>query len=482
MDPSLSRFRGAMAGLAVGDALGAPLEGLKSGRIRQVYGRVENFVDPGLAWQDKPWRWRMPGLYTDDTQQALILADTLVKCHGFDASFFANRLLEMAEAESGAEFGAFRGTGRQFREALKRLRQGVKPLLAGNLSAGIGASMRVAPAGLYYAESEGSTLRSSRLRSKASAAERRTATASGLRSHFGGVGKDESGGDEEDITRAAVEQGLVTNRDPRALEAAAGVAFCVACGASGKWQDKKPEVRVEMLIQFMETADHIIREEYLPYLPVETWDHCGRVASAVRNFRFYLNMESASVWKQIVGEANRGFPGFKISDPTQGFALAGPVTAMFLGIISRSYSEGVLCAVNLGRDTDTVAAITGAILGAREGQEQIPDNWQKEIQNLPQVLLRGDALWQSSFQGLAIEDVIQMEQRLTRKESTAREALREKLSPPGRKKDTKRGKIPPGRKTAEPQKEPRNLEESLLRRKKLKKPRKVKAPWRGGKG
>jgi len=429
-----------MAGLAVGDALGAPLEGLKPGRIRQVYGRVEDFVDPGSAFQDKPWRWRMPGLYTDDTQQALLLADTLVKCYGFDAQFFANRLLEMAEADSGAEFGAFRGTGRQFREAMKRLRQGEKPLLTGSLSAGIGASMRVAPVGLYYAD------------------------------------------DEEGIIRAAVEQGLLTNRDPRALEAAAGVAFCVAQSASGKWQDKKPELRIEMLVQFMETAEHIIREEYLPYLPVETWDHCARVASAVRNFRFYLNMELTSVWRQIVTEANRGFPAFKISDPAQGFALAGPVTAMFLGISSRSYSEGVLCAINLGRDTDSVAAITGAILGAQGGKEQIPENWQEGIQNLQQVLLRGDALWQSSFQGLAIEDVLQMEQRLTRKESAARKALREKLSQHGRKKETKKKKIPLGKKTTGDQEDPHKLlEERLRRRKKLKKPKKVKAPWRGGK-
>ena len=40
-----------------------------------------------------------------------------------------------------------------------------------------------------------------------------------------------------------------------------------------------------------------------------------------------------------------------------------------------SYREAVLLAVNLGDDTDTTAAVTGAIRGAMDGYRAIPENW-----------------------------------------------------------------------------------------------------------
>lgn len=42
---------------------------------------------------------------------------------------------------------------------------------------------------------------------------------------------------------------------------------------------------------------------------------------------------------------------------------------------SRSYKEAVLRAVNLGEDTDTIAAITGGLSGIIFGYESIPLNW-----------------------------------------------------------------------------------------------------------
>lgn len=40
-----------------------------------------------------------------------------------------------------------------------------------------------------------------------------------------------------------------------------------------------------------------------------------------------------------------------------------------------SYAECVLKAVNLGSDTDTVAAIAGALAGYKYGMEGIPQSW-----------------------------------------------------------------------------------------------------------
>src|ERR1700758_4417506 len=96
--PQLSRIervRGCMLGLAVGDALGAPLEGLSAQQIRAHYGQVLDFVDGARAWKRKPYRWRLPGLYSDDTQQALALCDVLLEYERVDQERLADIYLAL---------------------------------------------------------------------------------------------------------------------------------------------------------------------------------------------------------------------------------------------------------------------------------------------------------------------------------------------------------------------------------------------------
>jgi len=45
------------------------------------------------------------------------------------------------------------------------------------------------------------------------------------------------------------------------------------------------------------------------------------------------------------------------------------------------FREGVLMAVNLGGDTDTIGAMTGAILGAYNGFQAIPAEWLEKLEN-----------------------------------------------------------------------------------------------------
>src|SRR6516165_7245449 len=107
----IDRVRGSLLGLAVGDALGAPLEGLTAQQIRTHYGRIKNYVDGVQAWKRKPYRWRLRGLYSDDTQQALALADVLLEWGRIDADRLAEIYLAMATPK-GSFVGAHRGIGR----------------------------------------------------------------------------------------------------------------------------------------------------------------------------------------------------------------------------------------------------------------------------------------------------------------------------------------------------------------------------------
>ncbi|MCX7416302.1 MAG: ADP-ribosylglycohydrolase family protein, partial [Planctomycetia bacterium] len=74
---------GALVGSAVGDALGAPFEFKSPGLYRSSYpvsivgGVGEMRGGGGFGWK--------PAEFTDDTQMAICLAQSLVQCGGFNA-------------------------------------------------------------------------------------------------------------------------------------------------------------------------------------------------------------------------------------------------------------------------------------------------------------------------------------------------------------------------------------------------------------
>lgn len=66
------KFRGCLLGLAVGDALGAPLEFLARDEIAARYGTLREMIGGG-------WLETQPGEFTDDTQMAIAIARSIVR-------------------------------------------------------------------------------------------------------------------------------------------------------------------------------------------------------------------------------------------------------------------------------------------------------------------------------------------------------------------------------------------------------------------
>ena len=58
-----------------------------------------------------------------------------------------------------------------------------------------------------------------------------------------------------------------------------------------------------------------------------------------------------------------------------------------------SYSDCVLYAISLGGDTDTIAAMAGAISGAHLGAEAIPCRWRTRLENRAYIELLAEKLW-----------------------------------------------------------------------------------------
>jgi len=129
------RYRGAMLGTAIGDALGRPAEGLSPRNIQEAFGTLSDFR-PWLGWTDGP-----TGTFTDDTEMALCIAQSIVERQGIDPVDLGDRF------RAWGRIG--RGMGSATRAACHRIGSGFEWYEAGSDSAGNGAAMRAAPIGLF---------------------------------------------------------------------------------------------------------------------------------------------------------------------------------------------------------------------------------------------------------------------------------------------------------------------------------------------
>ncbi len=60
----------------------------------------------------------------------------------------------------------------------------------------------------------------------------------------------------------------------------------------------------------------------------------------------------------------------------------------------QSYKDTVIYAISLGGDTDTIAAMAGAVSGAYLGIEAIPSDWRAKLENREYIEALAEKLWQ----------------------------------------------------------------------------------------
>lgn len=135
------RFRGCLLGLACGDAVGAPLEGL----IRGSFPPVTTMTGGG-AWGVSPGEW------TDDTSMALCLAHSLLDCGGFNAKDQMDKYAAWKDRGYMSSRGVCFDIGTTCREALERYQETGEPFSGSDdpETAGNGCVMRLAPVPMYY--------------------------------------------------------------------------------------------------------------------------------------------------------------------------------------------------------------------------------------------------------------------------------------------------------------------------------------------
>ncbi|MDR0710703.1 MAG: ADP-ribosylglycohydrolase family protein [Spirochaetaceae bacterium] len=278
-------------GVAVGDALGVPVEFRPRGSFRVSGMR-------GYGTHNQP-----PGTWSDDTSLTLCLADSLSR--GFAPDGIAWNFLKWYDEGAFTAHGEVFDIGISTAKAISRLKSGTAPDKAGCAGAnenGNGSLMRIAPL-VFYLDGKPDEERFSITRAVSSITHAHAWSVAACFIYLEYLRK------------------LARGMEKRA-------AYVELCG---DFSDRNPCIEADTLGKFA----RILRSD-LSALP----------ESGIRSGGFVIDTLEAALWCFLTTD---------------------------------SYRDAVLKAVNLGEDTDTTAAVTGALAGITYGLDAIPAEWLKTL-------------------------------------------------------------------------------------------------------
>lgn len=139
----LDKYYGCLLGLAIGDALGAPIEFSTPG----TFTSITDYIDGGYYGLKK-------GQWTDDTSVALCLGESLIKCQGFNAKDQMDTYCLWYTQGHLSSTGTCFDIGNTMRKALCDYQQNKNPFAGSTnaFTAGNGSLMRIAPVPMFFKE------------------------------------------------------------------------------------------------------------------------------------------------------------------------------------------------------------------------------------------------------------------------------------------------------------------------------------------
>ena len=297
------RALGAFYGLAIGDALGMPTQSMSREDIVTHYGFIRSLRD---AVAEQPISPNLPaGTITDDTEQAVLVADLLIGGSGtIDPMVFGKALLDW---ESGmVARGLADLLGPSTKRALKLLESGTDPEEAGRGGTTNGAAMRITPVAI--------------------------ATPPDL------------GGLVEAVAAAS----KLTHNTNVGIAGASAVAAAVSAGIDGA-----------------DLSTALDQGEHAAALGARKgwWCAGGDIACRIRWARRWVRGMDRTTLSYAVSKV------IGTSVAVQESMVAAFALAEALG---DTPVEALTTAAGLGGDTDTIAAVLGAILGAQHGISGFP--------------------------------------------------------------------------------------------------------------
>ncbi len=143
---------GSLYGIALGDAMGMPSEGMHPEDIARTFGRIDrllhspsslpkHFLESGRIARDM-----QPGEVTDDTETSVIVTNMLIANHGqVDPRDFVNRLQAWIDRDSEKAMSV---CGPSTKRALAAISEGMALEKAGRSGESNGSIMKIVPVGL----------------------------------------------------------------------------------------------------------------------------------------------------------------------------------------------------------------------------------------------------------------------------------------------------------------------------------------------
>ena len=346
MDPRFSRAYGALAGLALGDALGMPTQEMSPEQIRAVYGCITGLVDGDAS---QPYAPGMPaGSTTDDTYQALALASFLERGRGssgggvtLELGGFARELLNWEEWMKAQ--GSLDLLGPSSKAALERVRLGEDPLRVRGMGTTNGAAMRVTPVGIAV-----------------------------------------STDDPEVFADSVWSTCQLTHATHQGFQSAALVAAAVSLGID--WDTPSASDMTALLWKAV---------SYVDSLPERgAWTPDPDVVAATRRAMQLVANPASSSLECLVEQVGTS-------------VASAHAIPMAFALLARDPSpRALLDAANVGGDTDTIGAIAGAILGGLLGVEAFDASMLQQVESVSGLHLTEAATAMLSLRGPSGADAV----------------------------------------------------------------------------
>jgi ADP-ribosyl-[dinitrogen reductase] hydrolase len=294
----------ALLGCAVGDALGVPFE-----------TKLANY-EPLVAWDGKSFlgsdhHGLGPGMYSDDTQMSLMVAESLIENKGFNPEDLASRYVDWIVSKRA------RGYGKTTLFAIQNLLQGKSYKESGIAgSYGNGTAMRAAPFGVFFRD------------------------------------------DPQTLIKVAKIDSAITHASEEAEAGSLAIALASAAACNG--------------------TTSTLLDQLWEVLPE------SKTKSAVYSLDSLLDSPyiTAEQALRLIG--------------TKGDVRQTVPAALYCFLKFDNYHDAVLAAIKAGGDTDTTAAIVGALFGAKLGAKGIDHDLAQLVETYDRLLELDSQLYNRS--------------------------------------------------------------------------------------
>jgi ADP-ribosylglycohydrolase len=305
-----TRARGALYGLAIGDALGMPTQLLSRREITERWGALLPGFEP--APPGHPLAAGMPaGAVTDDTEQAVLLGRLLVRGGGeVDPLELATALVSWER--DMAERGSLDLLGPSTKRAVAAVMAGTPPEEAGASGDTNGAAMRIAPVGIAVA--------------------------------LNPPPRD----DLSTLVDHVVAASRVTHNTGLALAGAAAVAAAVSAGVSGAGIAGATALAIDAARIAADRGRWVAGADVAARIKWATGLVAGRTQAQAAELIYILVGTSLATQESV------------------------PAAFAVLAAVPDDPWHACLLAASLGGDCDTIAAMAGAIAGACHGVTAFP--------------------------------------------------------------------------------------------------------------